>query len=121
MTERRRRLLAGLLSIGSRLVGAVLILLGRLVRSERIKTAGKRRFRSGAFERRWIPDLGERERHSTIVAERLGLDEAGRGVPVAEAARRLGVSPTTVRRRVQRGQLKGIHRGGRLTGVILDD
>ena len=41
-------------------------------------------------------------------------------VRVAEAAKRLGVSVSTVRRRVQRGELQAVLRDGRMTGVILE-
>ena len=39
---------------------------------------------------------------------------------VAEAAERLGVSVSTVRRRVQRGELQAVIQDGRMTGVILE-
>ena len=122
MTDRRRRgVVAGLLSVASRIIGALLMMLGRVLRLNRIVAAGKRRFYGVGFERRWISDRVERERHAVIVTERLGIDAANAGVvPVAEAARRLGVSASTVRRRVQRGELKGAYSGGRLTGIDFD-
>jgi excisionase family DNA binding protein len=117
----RRSVAASLLSIGSRVVGALLIGLGRLIRQDRVVDAGKRRFYGEAFERRWISDAEERERHAAIVAERLGIEaSAGGVVSVAEAARRLGVSVSTVRRRAQRGELAGAYRDGRLTGIVFD-
>ena len=117
----RRSVVGSLLSIGSRVGGALLIGLGSVVRQDRIVDAGKRRFYGEAFERRWISDVEERERHATIVAERLGIEASGGGVvSVAEAARRLGVSASTVRRRAQRGELTGAYRNGRLTGIVLE-
>jgi excisionase family DNA binding protein len=121
VTSLRRGLLLGAVSAASLVSGAVLIAIGVITRQERAVAAGKRRFHGHGFERRWISDPEERERHAAVVAERLDLnaDEPG-SVSVAEAAERLGVSASTVRRRVKSGQLKGAYRDGRLTGVILD-
>jgi excisionase family DNA binding protein len=119
--HRRRGIVAGLLSVGSRITGALLMLVGRVVRRDGIVAAGKRRFHGAGFERRWISDQDERQLHAAIVTRRLGIDAADEGiVTVAEAARTLGVSVSTVRRRVQRGELKGAYSGGRLTGIVLD-
>jgi excisionase family DNA binding protein len=116
-----RGLLLGVVSAGSLVGGAVLIAVGVIIRQQRMVAAGKRGFHGHAFERRWISDPKERVRHSAVVAERLDLDVEQRGaVSVAEAARRLGVSVSTVRRRARAGQLNGAYRRGRLTGVILE-
>ena len=101
--------------------GAVLIAIGSITRQRRMVAAGRRRFSGTAFERRWISDLQERERHAAVASERLDLEASPVGpIPVAEAAERLGVSTSTVRRRAKRGQLQGVYRAGRLTGVILE-
>jgi excisionase family DNA binding protein len=101
--------------------GAVLIAIGSITRQRHMVAAGRRRFSGTALERRWISDLQERERHAAVVAERLDLEASPVGpIPVAEAAERLGVSASTVRRRAKRGQLQGVYRAGRLTGVILE-
>jgi excisionase family DNA binding protein len=122
MNRLGRRVLLGAASVGSLVVGVVLITLGRITRQERAVAAGKRRFHGLAFERRWIPDPDERTRHAAVVAERLGQDAMQPGeVTVAQAAERLGVSVSTVRRRAKTGQLNGAYRGGRLTGVILEE
>lgn len=116
-----RGLLLGVVSAGSLAGGGVLIAIGAIARQKRIVAAGKRRFHGQAFERRWISEPEERERHASIVAERLDLDAVQPGgVSVAEAAERLGVSVSTVRRRAKSGQLTGAYRDGRLTGVILE-
>lgn len=117
----RRGLLLGVVSAGSLVGGVVLIATGAIIRQQRMVAAGKRRFHGFAFERRWISDPKERVRHTAVVAQRLDLDVEQPGqVSVAEAATRLGVSASTVRRRAKSGQLKGAYRHGRLTGVILE-
>lgn len=117
----RRGLLLGLVSVASVLVGAFLIAAGAILRQERMVADGKRRFHGRGLDRRWISDLDERERHAEVVAERLDLDPAVSGtVSVAEAARRLGVSTATVRRRAKRGQLEAVYREGRLIGIIIE-
>ena len=94
---------------------------GEMLQQRRTVAAGKRRFHGQAFERRWIPDDAERQRHDDVVAERLGQSpSAGPVYRVAEAADRLGVSVSTVRRRVQRGELQAVMQDGRITGVILE-
>jgi hypothetical protein len=118
MTERRRGWLYGALGLLSAFGGLVLAGIGIITRQERAVSAGKRRFRGSAFERRWIPDHSERERHAEIVAERLDLSEDGHD-DLATAAERLGVSVTTVRRRVKRGELQGVYTDERLVGVVL--
>jgi excisionase family DNA binding protein len=116
-----RGLRLGILSAGSLLGGAVLIAAGAIIRQRRMVAAGKRRFHGFAFERRWISDPKERVRHTAVVAQRLDLEVQQPGqLSVAEAANRLGVSVSTVRRRAKSGQLKGAYRRGRLTGVILE-
>lgn len=114
-------MMLGAVSGVSLIGGTVLIAVGVITRQRRIADAGKRSFHGHAFERRWISDQDERLRHAVIVADRLDLDvEQPGAVSVAEAAERLGVSASTVRRRAKSGQLKGAYRSGRLTGVILD-
>jgi excisionase family DNA binding protein len=121
MSRLGRRALLGAASAASMIVGVVLITFGRIARQERAVAAGKRRFHGFAFERRWISDPDERTRHAAIVAERLVQEGMQPGeVTVAQAAERLGVSVSTVRRRAKSGQLRGAYRGGRLTGVILE-
>jgi excisionase family DNA binding protein len=121
MSRLGRSLLLGAASVGSLVAGVVLITLGRITRQEQAVAAGKRRFHGFAFERRWISDPDERTRHAEIVAERLDEEAKQAGeVTVAQAAERLGVSVSTVRRRARSGQLKGAYRGERLTGVILE-
>lgn len=121
VTRLGRGLMLGTLSGVSLIGGAVLIAVGVMSRQQRIADAGKRSFHGHAFERRWISDQEERVRHAAIVSDRLDLDvEQPGAVSVAEAAERLGVSASTVRRRAKNGQLKGAYRSGRLTGVILD-
>jgi excisionase family DNA binding protein len=116
-----RRLLLAVFSLASAATGAVLIAVGIVSRSDRTVAAGKRRFHGRAFERRWIPNPAERQRHAEIVADRLELDTRQPGeLSLAEAAERLGVTVGTVRRRAKRGKLEGAYRNGRLTGVILD-
>ena len=111
-----------MVSVVSLVVGAFLIAVGVITRQERAVSAGKRRFHGFAFERRWIGDAAERERHAGTVASRLDLDVGPHGeMTISQAAERLGVSVSTVRRRVRRGELDGVHRDGRLTGVILRD
>jgi excisionase family DNA binding protein len=101
--------------------GGALIALGTILRRSGIVAAGKARLRSGPLERRWISNPSERQRHAAIVADRLGIASPDAvELSVADAARRLGVSPSTVRRRVQRGELLGAYRAGHLTGIVLD-
>jgi hypothetical protein len=114
-----RQGLMGLLGVLSALGGVVLIGIGIITRQERAIAAGKRRFRGSAFERRWIPDLAERQHHAEIVAERLELSDQDGQVALGAAAERLGVTVATVRRRVKRGQLRGVYDAERLVGVIL--
>lgn len=117
----RRGLVLGLMSVVSVLVGAFLVAAGAILRQERMVADGKRRFHGRGLDRRWIADLAERERHAEVVAERLDLDPTGSGtITVAEAARRLGVSAATVRRRAKRGQLEGVYREGRLIGINIE-
>ncbi|HEX6654575.1 MAG TPA: hypothetical protein VF153_00015 [Candidatus Limnocylindria bacterium] len=118
MRERTRGWLLGGLGLLSAVGGLVLVGIGIITRQERAVTAGRRRFRGSAFERRWIPDQAERQRHAEIVAERLELSEDGQ-VDLASAAERLGVTVATVRRRVKRGQLEGVYAEKRLVGVVL--
>jgi excisionase family DNA binding protein len=114
-------LILGAVSGLSLIGGTVLIAVGVITRQRRIADAGKRSFHGHAFERRWIPDQDERVRHADIVADRLDIDVEPPGtVSVAEAAERLGISVSTVRRHAKSGRLKGAYRAGRLTGVILD-
>jgi excisionase family DNA binding protein len=122
VTSLRRGLVLGAVSAISLVSGAALIAIGVITRQQRAVAAGKRRFHGNGFERRWISDPQERERHAVIVADRLDLDvELPGAVSVADAAERLGVSVSTVRRRAKSGQLKGAYRGGRLTGVVLGE
>ena len=115
------RIALGVLGALSAALGAILIAVGVVSRHDRTMAAGKRRFHGRGLDRRWIADPDERERHDSIVAERLDLDMREPGeVGLAEAAERLGVSVGTIRRRAKRGQLKAAHRNGRLTGVILE-
>lgn len=114
-----RRGLMGVLGLGSALGGLLLIGIGIITRQERAMTAGRRQFRGFAFERRWIADPEERDRHAEIVAERLDLPEPGGHLELAAAAARLGVTVETVRRRVKRGQLEGVYQEQRLVGVVL--
>ncbi|HET7581650.1 MAG TPA: hypothetical protein VFL75_02715 [Candidatus Limnocylindria bacterium] len=116
-----RRLLLGLAGLVSALAGLVLVGIGIITRQERAVSAGKRRFHGSAFERRWIPDPDERERHAEIVADRLELaePESDGHVALAAAANRLGISVTTVRRRIKRGELEGVYTQERLVGVRL--
>jgi hypothetical protein len=70
----------GLATMGSAVAGLFLIAAGIIARQERTVAAGKRRFHGFAFERRWIDDAEERERHAAVVAERLDLpDDPARG------------------------------------------
>ena len=122
VTGLRRGLVLGAVSAVSLVSGAALIAIGVITRQQRAVGAGKRRFHGQGFERRWISDQDERARHAVIVADRLDLDvELPGAISVAEAAQRLGVSVSTVRRRAKSGQLKGAYRGGKLTGVVLDE
>jgi len=116
-----RRLLLGLAGLVSALAGLVLVGIGIITRQERAVSAGKRRFHGSAFERRWIPDPDERERHAEIVADRLDLaePESDGHVALAAAANRLGISVSTVRRRIKRGELEGVYAQERLVGVRL--
>jgi excisionase family DNA binding protein len=108
-------------SLVSLVTGAVLLAIGSVLRQRRTVVEGKRRYHGGAFERRWIPDDAERERHADVVAERLGEVSSERPVlRLEEAADRLGVSVSTVRRRIQRGELEAAPLDGRTTGVVLD-
>jgi len=118
VTERRRGWLYGALGLLSALGGLLLAGIGIITRQERAVSAGKRRFHGSAFERRWIPDHTERQRHAEIVAERLDLSGDGQH-DLATAAERLGVSVATVRRRVKRGDLEGVYADERLVGVVL--
>jgi excisionase family DNA binding protein len=113
--------LAGV-TIASLVTGAILLAIGSVLRQQRTVAAGKRRFHGHARERRWIPDDAERERHAEVVTSRLAISAAARPeeLRVAEAAERLGVSASTVRRRVQRGELVGVFQNGRMTGVVLE-
>jgi excisionase family DNA binding protein len=111
----------GLASLVSLVTGAILLAIASITRQQRTVAAGKRRFHGQAFERRWIPDDRERQLHAEVVAERLGQSPAdGPVLRVTEAAERLGVSVSTVRRRAQRGELQAVMQDGRLTGVILE-
>jgi hypothetical protein len=121
MNRLGRRVLLAAASVGSLVAGLVLITFGRITRQKQAVATGKRRFHGFAFERRWISNPDERTRHAEIVAERLDEDAKQPGeVTVAQAAARLGVSVSTVRRRARSGLLKGAYRGERLTGVILE-
>lgn len=112
--------LAGV-SVASLVTGAILLAIGSVLRQQRTVAAGKRRFHGNAFERRWIPDDAERVQHAAVVAERLGISAGARPVVrVADAAQRLGVSVSTVRRRVKRGELEAVFQNGRMTGIVLE-
>jgi hypothetical protein len=113
-----RRGLLGLVGLASALGGLLLVGIGIITRQERAVAAGKRRFHGSAFERRWIPDAAERQRHDDIVAERLELPE-DHHLDLTTAAARLGVTVDTVRRRVKRGELEGVYAQERLIGVVL--
>jgi hypothetical protein len=116
-----RRLAVVVASALSAALGAVLIAIGVVSRRDRTVAVGKRRFHGFAFERRWISDHADRERHAAVVADRLELDVREPGeVTLAEAAERLGVTIGTVRRRAKRGRLQGAYRNGRLAGIVLD-
>ena len=118
MSDRRRGLLVAVASLVSALGGLVLVGIGIITRQERAVSAGKRRFHGSAFERRWIPDHAERQRHAEVVAERLELADDGH-LDLPTAAERLGVTVATVRRRVKRGELEGVFAEQRLVGVVL--
>jgi hypothetical protein len=118
MSAVRRGLLVGGLGLLSAVGGLLLIGIGIITRQERAVAAGRRRFHGSAFERRWIPDPAERQHHSDVVAERLDLP-ADAHVDLTTAASRLGVSVTTIRRRVKRGELQGVYAKERLVGVVL--
>ena len=121
MSGLRGRIGLGVASLVSLVTGAVLLAVGSVLRQQRTVTAGKRRYHGGAFERRWIPDDAERQEHAAVVAERLALPQrAAPIVRVAEAAQRLGVSVSTVRRRVKRGELEAVFQNGRMTGIVLE-
>lgn len=118
MSETRRGWLVAIGGLLSAVGGLVLVGIGIITRQERAVSAGKRRFHGSAFERRWIPDHRERQRHAEIVSERLELSEDGY-LDLAAAAERLGVTVATVRRRVKRGELEGVFAEKRLVGVVL--
>ena len=118
MSDGRRGLLVGGLGLLSALGGLVLIAIGIITRQERAIAAGKRRFHGSAFERRWITDQDERQRHAEIVADRLELHGDG-SVDLPSAAAQLGITVSTVRRRVKRGELEGVYVEDRLVGVVL--
>ena len=121
MSALRVKIGFGLASLVSLVTGAILLAIGSAFRQQRTAAAGKRRFHGQAFERRWIPDDLERQRHAELVVERLNpLPPAEPVVRVAEAAERLGVSVSTVRRRIKRGELQAIFSDGHMTGVILE-
>lgn len=121
MSGLRVRLGFGLASLLSLVTGAILLAVGSIFRQRRTMAEGKRRFHGKAFERRWISDDDERQRHAEVVAERLNLEPPASPVlRVPEAAERLGVSVSTVRRRIHRGELQGVFTDGRMTGVILE-
>ena len=121
MSGLRVRVSFGIASLVSLVTGAILLAIGSVLRQQRTAAEGRRRFHGKAFERRWISDDDERQRHAAVVAERLSLAPAAAPVlRVAEAAERLGVSASTVRRRIQRGELQGVFTDGRMTGVILE-
>ena len=121
MNDLRVRISFGIASLVSLVTGAVLLAIGSVLRQQRTVAAGKRRYHGMAFERRWIPDDAERQEHAAIVAERLQPERSdGPVLRLAEAAERLGVSVSTVRRRIQRGELRAVVQDGRTTGVILE-
>ena len=121
MSSLRGRVSLGLASLVSLVTGAILLAIASITRQQRTVAAGKRRFHGQAFERRWIPDDVERQQHAELVAERLNPPPPpGPVVRLVEAAERLGVSVSTVRRRVQRGELQAVMQDGRMTGVILE-
>lgn len=121
MNALRVRISFGLASLVSLVTGAILLAIGSMLRQQRTVTAGKRRYHGKAFERRWIPDDMERQQHAAIVAERLHPAQPdGPVVRLAEAAERLGVSVSTIRRRIRRGELRAVIRDGRTAGVILE-
>jgi len=121
MSGLRGRVSMALASLVSLVTGAILLAIGSVLRQQRTVAAGKRRYHGQAFERRWIPDDAERLRHAAVVAERLELAPSGGPVVrVADAAERLGVSVSTVRRRVRRGELQAVFQNGRMTGVVLE-
>ena len=121
MSALRVRISFGLASLVSLVTGAILLAIGSVFRQQRTVAAGKRRFHGQAFERRWIPDDVERQQHAELVVERLNPPPPpGAVVRLAEAAERLGVSVSTVRRRIQRGELQAVFANGRMTGVILE-
>ena len=121
MSRLRGRIALGVASLMSLVTGAVLLAVGSVLRQQRTVTAGKRRYHGGAFERRWIPDDAERQEHASVVAERLAQPQrAAPVVRVADAAQRLGVSVSTVRRRVKRGELEAVFQNGRMTGIVLE-
>ena len=121
MSPLKSRVALAAASVLSLLTGVVLLAVGSVFRQRHTVAAGKRRYYGKAFERRWIPDDDERQRHADVVADRLGqIPPDGPVVRVADAAQRLGVSVSTVRRRAQRGELHAVLEDGRLTGVILE-
>ncbi len=72
MSGLRGRVSLGLASLVSLVTGAILLAIASITRQQRTVAAGKRRFHGQAFERRWIPDDADRQRHAEVVAERLG-------------------------------------------------
>jgi excisionase family DNA binding protein len=117
----RVRISFGIVSLLSLVTGAILLAIGSVLRQQRTVAAGKRRYHGKAFERRWIPDDVERQEHAAIVVERLHPAQPdGPVVRLTEAAERLGVSVSTIRRRIQRGELQAVIRDGRTAGVILE-
>lgn len=77
----------------------------------------RRRLAVFGRDRRWISDGHERDRHEAILRVRLARKQP---VSVSKAAKRLGVSAQTVRRRVKSGRLSAEYDpSGRIAGVYL--